>query len=80
MFDENDETTKPTLKEFYEATRAPADMGTYKTFQIIMNRMGHVADKTHYIQIRQEGRQHESKSKSTFDVGFGKSDSSDFDL
>ena len=32
-------------------------MGEFKTFQLIMNRMGHVADKRHFIEIRQEGRQ-----------------------
>ena len=57
MFPDGDKTKKPTFKEFYEATRAPADLGEYKVFQQIMNRMGHVADKTHYIEIRQEGRQ-----------------------
>ena len=57
MFPEDDETVKPSFREFYEATRAPADMGEFKTFQTIMNRMGHVADKRHFIEIRQEGRQ-----------------------
>ena len=57
MFAEGDKTQKPSFKEFYEATRAPADLGEYKTFQLIMNRMGHVADKKHFIEIRQEGRQ-----------------------
>ena len=45
MFAEGDNTKRPTLKEFYEATRAPADLGDWKTFQQIMNRMGHVASK-----------------------------------
>lgn len=57
MFGETDETSKPSFREFYEATRAPADMGEFKTFQLIMNRMGHVADKKHFVEIRQEGRQ-----------------------
>ena len=57
MFGENDTTKKPSFREFYEATRAPADTGDFKTFQLIMNRMGHVAEKPHYISIRQEGRQ-----------------------
>ena len=57
MFPASDETTKPSFREFYEATRAPADLGDFKTFQLIMNRMGHVADKRHFIEIRQEGRQ-----------------------
>lgn len=62
MFGENDKTTKPSFRQFYEATRAPADMGDFKTFQMIMNRMGHVAEKPHYIQIRQEGRQQATES------------------
>ena len=53
MFGENDTTKKPSFREFYEATRAPADTGDFKTFQLIMNRMGHVAEKPHYIDIRQ---------------------------
>ena len=38
-------------------------MGEFKTFQLIMNRMGHVADKRHFIEIRQEGRQSGTSGK-----------------
>ena len=68
MFGENDTTKKPSFRVFYEATRAPADTGNFKTFQLIMNRMGHVAEKPHYIQIRQEGRQ-TCDSGSFFGIG-----------
>ena len=56
LFEDRDTTPKPSLREFYEATRAPSDLGDYKTFQVIMNAMGNVADKRHYIEIRQQGR------------------------
>ena len=73
MFGENDTTKKISFRQFYESTRAPADLGDFKTFQMIMNRLGHVAEKPHFIQIRQEGRQTEDSS-SPIEFGFGKSD------
>ena len=60
MFPDGDTTTKPSLRAFYESTRAPADLGNFKDFKEIMNRLGHVAEKRHFIEIRQEGRQHKS--------------------
>lgn len=60
MFPDGDTTIQPSFRTFYECTRAPADLGDFATFQVIMNRMGHVADKRHYVEIRQEGRQTKS--------------------
>lgn len=71
MFPAGDESKRPSFREFYEATRAPGDRGDFKTFKEIMNRMGHVADKRHYIEIRQMGRQ--SASSGSF---FGMTDAS----
>ena len=56
LFEDRDQTPKPSFKEFYEATRAPSDLGEYTTFKVVMNAMGAVADKRHFIEIRQQGR------------------------
>ena len=56
MFQETETVNRLSFKEFYEATRAPMDTGDYQQFRMIMNRYGTVGEKSHYIQIRQEGR------------------------
>ena len=60
MFDADDKTKKPTLAQYYEAVRAPEGKGTFKDFAEIVKRMGQVADKKHYITIRQTGRNSEA--------------------
>lgn len=47
------EETTIGFTTFLEATRAPLDRGDFETYKTIMNRMGHVADKGHYISVRQ---------------------------
>lgn len=56
MFGEEEEGERLSLRQFYEATRAPEALGDFDTYIKVMSRMGQVADKAHYIEVRQEGR------------------------
>ena len=56
MFTPDDKAPQVSLKEFFEATRAPEDMGYYRDYQKIVNKMGLVADKKHYLEVRAKAR------------------------
>ena len=45
-----------SLHEYWDASRAPGDEGTFEDYSNILNIMGQVGDRAHYIGVRQESR------------------------
>ena len=56
MFYNDDSEPRMSLREFFDASRAPHGRGTMKQYQSIFNKMGVVVEQKDFMEVRHKAR------------------------